>query len=141
MWNCSKSTIKRPEQPQWRRTTTCSSVSIVNFEQVIASWVNILILMRFNFVHYESLFLSWPPIRLTNHHQPLARKIVKINIQDFQYHQTQIPELIHRKNSGSRAITVDNGMKKSSPLYYHINAYFPIFMFVCFFENKIGISR
>ena len=49
---CSKLTIKIPERRQWHRSgafifnfehishfTTCSSVSIVNLEHVIASWV------------------------------------------------------------------------------------------------------
>ena len=39
---CSKLTIKTPERRQWRifwtYFTPCSSVSIVNFEQVIAGW-------------------------------------------------------------------------------------------------------
>ena len=47
---CSKLTIKTPERRQWRRSgffivnfehishTPCSSVSIVNFEQVNAGW-------------------------------------------------------------------------------------------------------
>ena len=45
---CSKLTIQIPEQCQWRYSgifivnfehiSTCSSVSIVNFEQVNASW-------------------------------------------------------------------------------------------------------
>ena len=46
---CSKLTIKTPERRQWRRSGVfivnsgtyikpCSSVSIVNFEQVNASW-------------------------------------------------------------------------------------------------------
>ena len=47
---CSKLTIKTPEQRQWRRSGVfivicehilhlpCSSVSIVNFEYVIAGW-------------------------------------------------------------------------------------------------------
>ena len=46
---CSKLTIKIPERRQWRRSgvfiinfktyfTPCSSVSIVNFEHVIAGW-------------------------------------------------------------------------------------------------------
>ena len=34
---CSKLTIKTPERRQW--LTPCSSVSIVNFEQVNADWV------------------------------------------------------------------------------------------------------
>ena len=48
---CSRSTIKTPERRHWRRWRrsgvfivnyehiTCSSVSIVNFEQVNADWV------------------------------------------------------------------------------------------------------
>ena len=35
---CSKVIIKTPERRQWRQ---CSSVSIVNFEQVNAGWVSI----------------------------------------------------------------------------------------------------
>ena len=37
---CSKLTINTPERRHWRRTyfTPCSSVSIVNFEQVNAGW-------------------------------------------------------------------------------------------------------
>ena len=49
---CSKLTIKTPERRHWRRSgvlivnfltylTPCSNVSIVNFENVIASWVEV----------------------------------------------------------------------------------------------------
>ena len=34
----SKLTIKTPERCHWHYFTLCSSVSIVNFEQVNASW-------------------------------------------------------------------------------------------------------
>ena len=46
---CLKLTIKTPERRHWTYFTPCSSVSIVNFEQVNANWGDIA---KFNTLRY-----------------------------------------------------------------------------------------
>ena len=93
---CSKLTIKTPERSQCRRSvvfivnfehfTTCSSVSIVNFEQVFAGWVclNISILeLKFRRVNLFTTCLIVPHHLGLQDHPKKAKTLLTRFTQDI----------------------------------------------------------
>ena len=79
---CSKLTIKTPEQRHWRRSgvfivtfwtyfTPCSSISIVNFEQVMSTGLKAVVNSKY---WKESFTWRQPKNKKNWPHYPLVRK-------------------------------------------------------------------